>query len=67
MLERDLRGRERSRVLRWRMTKATAMDWSAANPGKVLELVPGSGEMRGTGPAQLRPSGGAMKTPGFGD
>lgn len=58
-------GRRRTRVLRWKMSKAQAMDWSATNYGKILELVPRSGEL--PQPIEVRPSGGIMRTPGFGD
>jgi hypothetical protein len=61
-------GKRRSTMLRVKMTQAQALDYAAANPGKVLELQPGTGEQRTTaGYMHLRPSGGAMKTPGLGD
>lgn len=44
---KDRRGRETRRKLRWRMTLQDAVAWAEANPGKVLEVVPGSGEDRG--------------------
>lgn len=46
VLERGAKGRERSRLLRWRMTQADAQKWVESNM-KVLEVVPGSGEKRG--------------------
>lgn len=61
-------GKKRSTMLRVKMTQAQAIDYAAANPGKVLELQAGTGEQRtSAGHMHLRPSGGAMKTPGFGD
>jgi hypothetical protein len=66
VLEQDRRGRDKWRILRWRMTEAGAADW-AASTGRTIEKVPGSGEERtGAGTYVLRPSGGAMRTPGFG-
>jgi hypothetical protein len=61
-------GRKRSTMLRVKMTQAEAIDYAAVNPGHVLELQPGTGEQRTNAEhIYLRPSGGAMKTPGFGD
>lgn len=51
-IERPPGRKEKRRKLRWRMTAPHAITWAEANPGKILEMVPGSGEERGeeTGP-----------------
>ena len=46
-IERQTGGRETRRQLRWRMTAPDAIEWAERNPGKILEMVPGSGEDRG--------------------
>jgi hypothetical protein len=62
-------GRFRTRTLRVKLTQGQAIERAAVNPGKVLGIVPGSGEQRRPPLKEiyLRPSGGAMKTPGFGE
>lgn len=51
-IERTARGKEKRSKLRWRMTAPDAIAWAERNPGKILEMVPSSGEDRGeeTGP-----------------
>src|SRR4051812_22314886 len=45
VLEKDRRGRDRWRTLRWRMGVDEAMHWSRCN-GKTIDIVPGSAETR---------------------
>jgi hypothetical protein len=66
VLEKDKRGRDRWRLLRWQMTIERAIAWSQANM-KAVEMVPGSAEGRGTGEIVVIRSGGVMRTPGIGD
>jgi hypothetical protein len=61
VLEHDKRGREKWRLLRWRMSDHEAALWAAAN-SKTLQRAEGSQEERG--PSPLMPSGGIMRSPG---
>ena len=55
VLGRTKAGKETKRKLRWRMTEGEAFEWSRHpdNAGKMLALVPGSGEDRGDGPGYV--------------
>jgi hypothetical protein len=66
VLGRDKRGKETKRKLRWRMTEQQAIEWSCHpdNVGKMLGLVPGSGEDRGDGAGYV---GWGQALPGAGE